>query len=234
VTPLNLLLVGVLLIPAFALAAVPEPVAGSSPRSLSPRSTAPASIHPAARSTIHPAARSTDRPRARSTDPLASPRQVLTPIGISSQTPPDRSPAEWAWPLQPRPPVIRGFLLGPTPWSAGHRGVDLLTAPGAAVHAPAAGMIRFTGVIAGRPVLSIDHGGGLISSVEPVLGLRTAGEVVRRGDVVGTIAPGATHCSPRTCLHWGVRRNGQYIDPLTLLPGQRGPIVLLPLVGANR
>ncbi|MFD2025564.1 peptidoglycan DD-metalloendopeptidase family protein [Promicromonospora aerolata] len=36
----------------------------------------------------------------------------------------------------------------------------------------------------------------------------------------------ASHCAPRSCLHWGVRRGERYIDPLSLL--YRPPIVLLP------
>lgn len=102
--------------------------------------------------------------------------------------------------------------------------------PGALVHAPADGIVHFTGVIAGRPVLSIDHAGGEISSFEPVIALVRRGHAVKRGDVVGTVAPGPTHCTPETCLHWGVRRNGRYINPLTLLPGWRGPVILLPML----
>jgi murein DD-endopeptidase MepM/ murein hydrolase activator NlpD len=79
-------------------------------------------------------------------------------------------------------------------------------------------------------VLSIDHGGGLISSFEPVISSLRRGQVVRLGDVVGQFGGGRSHCAPGSCLHWGVRRNGRYIDPLLLLPERRGPAVLLPLL----
>jgi murein DD-endopeptidase MepM/ murein hydrolase activator NlpD len=132
--------------------------------------------------------------------------------------------------LLPAPTVIRGFQLGPTPWSPGHRGVDLAARPGAAVRAPANGTVFFAGVLAGRPVLSIDHGDGLISSFEPVVSRVAMGGVVIRGQVVGNLSPGPTHCRPAVCLHWGVRKNGRYLDPLTLLPARRGPAVLLPML----
>jgi murein DD-endopeptidase MepM/ murein hydrolase activator NlpD len=126
--------------------------------------------------------------------------------------------------------VIHGFQVGPARWSAGHRGVDLAARSGAEVRAPANGTVVFAGVLAGRPVLSIDHGGGLISSFEPALSRLQRGDSVERGEVVATLGPGPTHCWPTSCLHWGVRQNGRYIDPLTLLPGQHGPAVLLPML----
>lgn len=132
--------------------------------------------------------------------------------------------------MLPRPEVIRGFQVGPARWSPGHRGLDLAARSGVTVRAPANGVVLFAGVLAGRSVLSIDHGGGLISSFEPAAGLFPIGTTVNRGEVIATLAPGPTHCLPAVCLHWGVRRNGRYIDPLTLLPGRLGPAVLLPML----
>jgi murein DD-endopeptidase MepM/ murein hydrolase activator NlpD len=130
----------------------------------------------------------------------------------------------------PQPAVIRGFAIGPTLFSPGHRGVDLAAEVGAQILAPADGTVFFAGVLAGRPVLSIDHGGGLISSFEPVSSPLRRGQNVRQGEVIGVLAPVPGHCAPAGCLHWGVRRAGQYIDPLTLLAGRRGPAVLLPML----
>jgi murein DD-endopeptidase MepM/ murein hydrolase activator NlpD len=129
--------------------------------------------------------------------------------------------------------VIRKFTVGPNPWSPGHRGVDLAARPGERVLAPTDGVLAYVGVLAGRPVLSIDHGNGLISSVEPVSSPLAQGTQVRQGQVIGLLEPGAGHCSPLSCLHWGVRRAGRYLDPLTLLPGRHGPAVLLPLLSGN-
>jgi murein DD-endopeptidase MepM/ murein hydrolase activator NlpD len=97
------------------------------------------------------------------------------------------------------------------------------------IRAPASGTVRFAGVLAGRPVLSLDHGNGMISSFEPVISSLRQGQSIQRADVLGRIGGGPTHCAPGTCLHWGVRRDGRYIDPLLLVPIRRGPAVLLPM-----
>ena len=57
----------------------------------------------------------------------------------------------------------------PTPnWNRGHRGVDLAGSPGQPVYAAAAGTVVFAGELAGRPLVSIAHPGGLRTSYEPV------------------------------------------------------------------
>ncbi len=123
---------------------------------------------------------------------------------------------------------LRPFAAPPSPWGAGHRGVDLgpLTA-GATIRAPADGHVSFAGVVVDRPVLSIDHGSGYLSSFEPVEGSLEVGDMVSAGDPVGTLAPGRGHCTA-PCLHWGVRLHGEYVNPL-LLTGDVEPSVLLPL-----
>jgi murein DD-endopeptidase MepM/ murein hydrolase activator NlpD len=121
----------------------------------------------------------------------------------------------WAWPVAQPHEIVRPFIAPATPYAAGHRGIDVL-APGGTVFAPAAGVVHFSGVVVDRPVLSIRHPGGLISSYEPVESPLAAGATVRRGEVVGSVAPG--HCAS-PCLHFGVRRDGEYVNPLLLLGG---------------
>ncbi|MFD1212515.1 M23 family metallopeptidase, partial [Arthrobacter sp. GCM10027362] len=113
----------------------------------------------------------------------------------------------------------------PKPWLGGHRGVDLAAAPGLAVSAPAAGTISFAGWVVDRPVITIDHGNGLRSSFEPVASDLKKGDAVARGDPVGRLS-GQGHCSG-PCIHWGVRRGEQYINPLQFVTDLR-PSVLLP------
>jgi murein DD-endopeptidase MepM/ murein hydrolase activator NlpD len=135
----------------------------------------------------------------------------------------------WEWPLTPRPPVLRGFDPPPKPWLSGHRGVDLETAdPAAAVVSPAAGTVSFVGVVVDRPVITIDHGGGLRSSFEPVDSPLAVGSAVTQGQVIGTTLPG--HCPSAGCIHWGVRRGEEYVNPLQFVLDLR-PSVLLPLRG---
>jgi murein DD-endopeptidase MepM/ murein hydrolase activator NlpD len=134
---------------------------------------------------------------------------------------------DWSWPLPPKPVVLRGFDPPEKPWMRGHRGVDLRTAfDGAAVTSPESGTVSFVGVVVDRPVITIDHGGGLRSSFEPVDSGLAAGARVSKGDLIGTVRPG--HCGAIPCVHWGVRRGEDYINPLSLVTDLR-PSVLLPL-----
>ncbi|MDV8149402.1 M23 family metallopeptidase [Arthrobacter sp. B10-11] len=133
----------------------------------------------------------------------------------------------WDWPLPPRPAVLRGFDPPDKPWMSGHRGVDLqAAADGAPVTAPESGTVSFVGVVVDRPVITIDHGNGLRSSFEPVESSLPAGAAVSKGDVLGTVVAG--HCAMTPCVHWGVRRGEDYINPLSLVTDLR-PSILLPM-----
>lgn len=113
-------------------------------------------------------------------------------------------------------------------WLPGHRGIDLATHVGRTVTTPAAGEVTFTGVVVNRPVVSVRHAGGLVSSLEPVDATVEVGDLVNTGDSLGTVSRAAGHCAPDTCVHWGLRHDGQYVDPLDYLRGF-GPVQLLPL-----
>lgn len=133
------------------------------------------------------------------------------------------------WPLQPRPQVVRPFDPPDSPWGSGHRGVDLLGNGGQEVHAALAGTVTFAGTLAGRGVVVVDHGGRR-TTYEPVDPVVAAGSVVGTGAVVGHLQAGLSHCFPRACLHWGLLRGAEYLDPLSLLG--LGPVRLLPVAGA--
>jgi murein DD-endopeptidase MepM/ murein hydrolase activator NlpD len=79
------------------------------------------------------------------------------------------------------------------------------------------GVVIFAGLLAGRPVLSVDHDGGLRTTYEPVLPAVAAGDQVYRGQVIGTVVAGHPGCPVAACLHWGVRRGDEYVDPLALV-----------------
>jgi murein DD-endopeptidase MepM/ murein hydrolase activator NlpD len=137
----------------------------------------------------------------------------------------------WAWPIAGARIVLRPFVAPETSYGAGHRGIDLATAVGTIVFAPADGVIHFSGTVVDRPVLSIEHDGSLLSSFEPVASALPAGTAVHRGDPVGTIATSSRHCTS-SCLHFGVRLHGQYLSPLNYLGGIPYP-VLLPTRALN-
>ena len=121
------------------------------------------------------------------------------------------------WPLDGTPTVVRAFDPPAQPWLPGHRGVDLAGAPGAPVRAAGAGMVRFAGSVAGRGVVSVDHPGGLRTTYEPVTAVVHAGDRVGPGDLLGRLDAGHPGCAVDACLHWGLRRGDDYLDPLALL-----------------
>lgn len=130
------------------------------------------------------------------------------------------------WPLTPRPQVVREFDKPEHRWLPGHRGVDLAGAAGQTVLASGPGIVVFAGMVAGTPVVSVDHAGGLRTTYQPVRASVAAGRRVERGTPLGTLQPGHPDC-PGVCLHWGLRREHKYLNPLGLL--QRAPIRLKPV-----
>lgn len=133
--------------------------------------------------------------------------------------------ALWAWPVAAPHQIARPFVAPASEYGAGHRGIDIRAPVGSVVRAPADGVVHFAGVVVDRPVLSIAHAGGVLSSYEPVETSLAAGDAVRRGQAIGTLAAG--HCASG-CLHFGVRVDGRYVNPLLFL-GEVPWAVLLPV-----
>ena len=137
------------------------------------------------------------------------------------------------WPLRPRPAVVRGFDAPSPNWHAGHRGVDLAGAPRQPVYAAGGATVVFAATLAGRPVVSLAHYGGLRTSYEPVVAAVQAGQLVTAESVIGTLAAGHPGCGATACLHWGAMwgpaARADYVDPLGLL--ESTPIRLQPLHG---
>lgn len=132
--------------------------------------------------------------------------------------------AGWRWPVSPAV-VVAPYRAPAHAYGAGHRGIDLQAEPGSPVVAPADGMIAFAGTVVDRPLLTIDHGEGHVTTLEPVLPAVAIGARVAAGEVVGTVAAGG-HTAPGA-VHFGVREAGEYINPLLLL-GTVPRAVLLP------
>ena len=154
--------------------------------------------------------------------PLTALAVLLAGAPVASAT----STAPWGWPLAGEPSVTRAFEPPPSPYAAGHRGVDLAGTSGQAVLAAGAGVVAFAGTVAGRPVVSVDHPGGLRTTYEPVTPSVAAGQPLARGTPLGELAAGHAGCPAEACLHWGLRRGEVYLDPLALLRPPR--VRLLP------
>jgi murein DD-endopeptidase MepM/ murein hydrolase activator NlpD len=133
----------------------------------------------------------------------------------------------YALPLPGPLHVLRRFEPPPTPYSAGHRGVDLEADAGPVVLAAGSGVVSFAGPVAGRGVVVIAHPDGIRTEYEPVAALVVAGQAVVRGQPIGRLSGRHDHWRPGRCLHWGARRGDTYLDPLLLLR-PLGPVRLLP------
>jgi murein DD-endopeptidase MepM/ murein hydrolase activator NlpD len=132
--------------------------------------------------------------------------------------------------------IVEHFRPPPTPYGPGNRGIDYMTRPGAPVVAPAAGVVRFAGPVAGRLVVTVLHPDGLRSSDTGLAAVAVViGQHVARGQVVGWAGP---------TLHFGVRRpDGTYLDPealfaarpaARLVPGPDDGAAPLPAAPATR
>ncbi|WP_418345643.1 M23 family metallopeptidase [Rhodococcus pyridinivorans] len=164
------------------------------------------------------------------TAPLRSLAVVIAVVVVLTAAPgPGSADAgRFVWPLDPRPVVSRQFDPPEQNWLPGHRGVDLDAHVGQTVVAAGDGVVAFAGVVAGKPVVSVDHEGGLRTTYEPVEAAVAAGRRVTRGDPIGTVVAGHDGCASPACLHWGLRRGrADYLDPLPLV--ERPVIRLLPV-----
>lgn len=134
------------------------------------------------------------------------------------------------WPI-PGATVARGFDLPDENWQQGHRGVDLgvPAGAGATVRAVASGRVSVARVIVSRGVVTIDHG-ELRTTYEPVRPLVTEGDWVETGQPIGVLEGQHLGCQARACLHLGLRRGEDYLDPLAYLSPDAalgGPVRLL-------
>ncbi len=128
--------------------------------------------------------------------------------------------------------VVRWWDPPPTPYAAGHRGVDLAAPVGAELRAVGPGRVHYAGPVAGRGVLSLTLPNGLRTTYEPVRPLVAQGSEVTKGQVVALLTDGP-HC-PRPCLHWGLLHAKTYLNPLTLLPHPTPRLLPLSQPGSSR
>lgn len=139
----------------------------------------------------------------------------------------------YRWPLDPPISVARAFRPPPKPWLTGHRGVDLVADAGVTVRAAGGGTVAFAGQVAGVPIVSVDHAGGLRTTYQPVSPNVTAGQRVAAGDSLGALVAGHAGCPSPGCLHWGLRIDRSYLDPLSLLGVARMRLLPVPPPGRS-
>lgn len=167
---------------------------------------------------------------------LAASLALLAPVSVpqpnaATGSAPTESPS-WDWPVWPYPRVVNAFDPPAKKWLAGHRGVDLDVAVGTPVRAPDDGTVSYSGMVAGRGIVTVTVG-RFKSTVLPVDHRIRQGVRVRRGEVIGKVAAAPQHCADRPCLHWGVRRDDAYVNPLDFVTDTAAS-VLLPLSRAPK
>ena len=111
-------------------------------------------------------------------------------------------------------------------WLPGHRGVDLAARTGQDILSPEDGVVAYVGVIAGVPVVSVDHPDGIRTTYQPVHATVSVGDEVAEGQPIGRMAPpNGDHDG----LHWGARTGKDaYINPLSLLDAPQIRLKPLP------
>lgn len=142
-------------------------------------------------------------------------------------------PPSYVWPLEG--PILRAFEAPATPYSSGHRGIDIGAAFSTPVVAAGDGVVAFAGWVAGSLFVSIDHADGVRTTYSWLSAI-----AVSRGDAVhaGQRIAKSGHGHPElagTHLHFGALFGGTYVDPMLLLEGRSaaGVIHLAPVEDAR-
>lgn len=145
---------------------------------------------------------------------------------VSTPGPRDAVPSSsetWVWPLSSFR-LVQPYVAPAHEYGPGHRGIDLEAGDAPVARAPATGVVAFSGSVAGRSLVTIDHGDGLVTTLEPVVSELQPGVAVGRGEPIGAIDVGG-HAEPGT-VHFGVRLDGEYINPMLLLGGVPRAVLL--------
>jgi murein DD-endopeptidase MepM/ murein hydrolase activator NlpD len=117
--------------------------------------------------------------------------------------------------------IVNQYESPLTPYSSGHRGIDIEAQINHEILSPATGTLSFVGKVGFRNLVTISFGDKK-TSLEPVCSELPTGTTVTQGEVIGTLCqPDPNyqwHC-PQTCLHFGIRNTDGYFSPLALIGG---------------
>ena len=158
---------------------------------------------------------------ASESPPPIPPAPSVSPLIPSTSAAPSGSSTEPMFRAPVSAPVSDPFRLPAGPYGPGNRGIEYDTEPGEAVAAAAAGEVVFAGSVARSLHVTVDHGGGLVSSYSYLKHITVpVGARVAQGDPIGA-------ASER--LHFGVRVDGAYVDPASLTAVGAVTVRLVPL-----
>lgn len=101
-----------------------------------------------------------------------------------------------------------------------HTGIDIPAPTGTSIVAGAVGTVIYAGTLGGYgKTIMIDHGGGIVTLYAHNSSLVVKeGQDVKRGDTISKA--GSTGISTGPHLHFEVRKDGAYLDPMPYLKGK--------------
>jgi murein DD-endopeptidase MepM/ murein hydrolase activator NlpD len=121
-------------------------------------------------------------------------------------------------------PVVDAFRAPTCPYCPGNRGLEYEPSTGSRVVAASAGLVRFSGIVAGVRYLVIQQGDGRTATYGRLATARVAvGNTVSAGDLVGTTTDR---------FYFGLRQGERYIDPAPYLGTLRYRPRLVPSDGS--
>jgi hypothetical protein len=114
---------------------------------------------------------------------------------------------------------VQPFVEPAGTYAPGHRGVDLAAGADGVVRAAGPGVVEFAGAVGGARHVVIRHGADVrtgYSYVDVVL-VRAGAHVTAGTPIARCCAGDPRHASPSPSLHWSLRVDGRYADPMQLL-----------------
>ena len=117
-------------------------------------------------------------------------------------------------------PIVDPFRAPEHAFGPGNRGIEYGTTPGQVVAASAEGTIKFAGQVGGNLFVTVDHGGGLVTTVGFLDSITVGvGENVSRGQRLGTAG---------TSTHFSARQDGVHFNPELLFAAFEIVVRLVP------
>ena len=156
---------------------------------------------------------------------FGSPSPLVSSTSTTTQTSetfkPGKDTPKFIYPLPQKVSVSSGFGYRIHPVTGEkkmHSGVDLGLPTGTPIYAVADGVVESSGDLGncGKGV-RINHSGGYMSVYCHASKLHVAmGESIKSGQVIADV--GSTGISTGPHLHLGIKKNGEWIDPKTVVP----------------
>jgi murein DD-endopeptidase MepM/ murein hydrolase activator NlpD len=117
-------------------------------------------------------------------------------------------------------PVADSFRPPSCKWCAGNRGIEYVIPAHTPVYSAASGVVTFAGSVAGARYVVVRTKSGVVVTHGRLEAVQVSrGDPVSAGFRIGTSTGG---------LYIGVRRLGEYLDPMTCAPAAKNPSGLRP------